>query len=198
MSTDLFKAAHDNDLEAINLAIGVEQQDVNAQHPRAGTIPLQLACQADAIDAVRLLLALGADASRVYTHVSRVDGRVFRDRFPLLYVQSAAVARVLLDAGADINAADGNGETVLASAVLRGNIDLCRFLLEQGARSTVKVRWRGDEVSLREMVVRYREHFREIIQMNPVDAHKANDAGREMIRRLDQIETLLDPSPSIS
>jgi len=116
---DLFKAAYANDVAKVSLAIA-EGQDANAQSQRAGTIPLQLACQGNALDAIKVLLAAGADPNRRFTRTSRVDGRVFAAHVPLMYVTSAEAADLLLNAGADINAMDADGNSPLMSAIQKG------------------------------------------------------------------------------
>jgi ankyrin repeat protein len=55
---------------------------------------------------------------------------------PLLYAARDGrleVARVLLDAGADINRTDANGITPLISAVVNNRVDLARLLIDRGA-----------------------------------------------------------------
>jgi ankyrin repeat protein len=54
----------------------------------------------------------------------------------LIYAVEAGhfdIVRMLLQAGADVNAASADGRTPLMHAFVTGNIDLIRLLLQQGA-----------------------------------------------------------------
>ncbi|MBK7146979.1 MAG: ankyrin repeat domain-containing protein [Xanthomonadales bacterium] len=181
---DLFKAAHDNNVLAVQSGID-EGQDINAQHPRAGTIPLMLACQGNAIDALRLLIKSGANPSLKFTRVSRIDGHVFKDHFPLLYAESVAVAELLLDAGADINARDSDGCTALFNAIHATNIELCAYLLDRGARTDIELRWHGEAMLLSAFVTKFRAFCAEADRENP------NETARTTIDQLDKIRALL-------
>jgi ankyrin repeat protein len=56
------------------------------------------------------------------------------------YVGSATIVHQLVSSGADINAADGLGETALMSATEGGYQDIVRFLLNNGAKIDAKNR----------------------------------------------------------
>src|SRR5690348_13609810 len=86
---DIFKAAWGNDVETLRRALGAGA-DPNKPHTRSGTLLLQVACQGNAVEAIRVLLAAGAKADAVFTRTSRVDGRVFVNHTPLMYVESVA------------------------------------------------------------------------------------------------------------
>ncbi len=49
-------------------------------------------------------------------------------------VDACAIAEVLIDAGADVNAQDTNGKTALNRAVAAGNVEMIRLLLKANAR----------------------------------------------------------------
>src|ERR1700756_26436 len=97
-TVDLFRSAWRNDVAGVRAAL-LAGVDPNEAHPRAGTLPLQLACDNDAIEAIDLLLEAGARADVVFSPVSRVNGGVFLNRTPLMYARSIEAARRLLDAG---------------------------------------------------------------------------------------------------
>ena len=148
---DLYEAAFKNDSTAIT-ALVAAGADPNAQHPRAGTLPLQLACEANAIDAIETLLKCGAHADAVFSRVSRVAGREFGDHTPLMCVKSMAAARLLLDAGAAINRADNKGWTALVCAAHGGDNELVAFLLKRGASSNVQLVHDGKRMNLVEFL----------------------------------------------
>lgn len=148
---ELFDAAWDNDVTAIRRAIA-NGADPNKQHPRAGTLPLQLACQNDATDAIKELLDAGARADAVFTRVSRVDERLFADHVPLMYVQSVAAAKLLIDAGAKLESHDARGWTALVYAIFGGKEELTSYLLECGASLEVRPLLDGKEMTLPEFL----------------------------------------------
>ncbi|MCQ4165882.1 ankyrin repeat domain-containing protein [Tahibacter harae] len=173
---DLFAAAHKNDARTVAAAIraGV---DPDEPHPRAGTILLQLACQGDAVDVIRELIALGADANLRFTRRSRVDGHVFANHTPLMYVKSELAAKLLIDAGADVDPADERGWTPLAKAALAGNVALSRYLLSKGADPDVKVQYDGKQMKIRD-----------VIGFNIADLTEAIRGGRrDLVESLDQL-----------
>jgi len=129
---DLFKSAWSNDVGALRAALAAGA-DPNEPHPRAGTLPLQLACQSDAIESIDLLLEAGARADVVFSPVCRVNGGLFLNRTPLMYARSVAAAQRLLDAGAQLDSADGNGWTALVWAAYSGDLALTAFLVDRGA-----------------------------------------------------------------
>lgn len=148
---DIFDAAYKNDFERISRLIN-QGLDPNDQHVRAGTLPLQVACQADALDAIHALLEGGADPRKCFTRKSRVDGRIFERHVPLMYATSVEAARILIDAGAHLDDADGRGWTPLVYAAHAGNVQLFDFYVERGARLDVLFDYDGRRVSLLEMI----------------------------------------------
>ncbi len=81
-------------------------------------------------DAVALLLARGADVDARGTGWmtgTALNSAASRER--------AAIARQLLDAGADVNATQAQGFTALHSAAHNGDAELTRILLARGADS---------------------------------------------------------------
>lgn len=148
---DLFEAAYNNDATAIKVLIA-NGADPNAQHPRAGTIALQLACQANALEAIEALLSGGANADAVFSRMSPVDGRSFGNHTPLMYTESVAAARLLVDAGAELDREDSKGWTALVCAAHAGNTELFCFLLNSGASTDVRPLHDGKRMSLVELL----------------------------------------------
>ena len=126
---DIFNAAYRNDVKAIREVVA-EGVDPNAQHPGAGALPLQLACQSNSLAAIAALLDCGADPAREFTRVSRVDARTFATHVPLMYVQSVQAAKLLLDAGASVEGRDELNWSPLVWDVAAGNRDLVDFLMQ--------------------------------------------------------------------
>ena len=106
----------------------VRGADLNQEH--AGLTPL-LATTRDSwhgrIDAVTMLLANGADPRRADRDGNTPLHHAARSTDP-------AIAAQLLDAGADLQALNGEAQPPLALALASGNWRVARFLLERGAK----------------------------------------------------------------
>src|SRR5205085_12047373 len=83
---------------------------------------------------VRLLLERGALVNATTPDVHRSA------LYYALMNTHLACARLLIEAGADVNAVDATGMTPLMHAVTGGNLRVVRFLLEQGA----DIEFKGD------------------------------------------------------
>jgi ankyrin repeat protein len=110
-----------------------------------GNTPLIETAEAGHVAVVQRLIALGADVNHRNNHgetalirgatlgVSVMQYEAVRKRDdPLLY-RKVEMARVLLDAGADVNAVSNHGQGALAMAAFSQNEPLVRFLLDRGA-----------------------------------------------------------------
>jgi len=179
--SDLFKSAWKNDVAALRRALAAGANP-NEQHPRAGTLPLQLACQANAIEAIEVLLQAGAKADAVFTRVSRVDGRTFANHTPLMYAESVEAAQLLVSAGAQLEVADEKGWTALAWAAHAGNLALTAFLVDQGADTSVRPCYAGKRLNLCEFLDA-------AIELPP--GIQETEAGRERRLRLSSIRDSL-------
>jgi ankyrin repeat protein len=127
----------------------------------AGTTPFLRAARAGDAAAMRLLLKRGADAklatgSDVPADVSQPVRRAPGGINPLMAAaglgskeedtvgrkkteaQSIEAIQVCLEAGVDINAVDGRGQTALYGAALQGYDAVVKFLVEHGAKIDIK------------------------------------------------------------
>ena len=112
---------------------------------RNNLTPLIAAVREKREDAVDALLEAGAI----------VDARVANGRTALIFAADnrlASVAKKLLDKGADPNLADKSGIPPLAYAVRTGSVDVARLLLERGADINVTMRFKKEEVPLKQIV----------------------------------------------
>jgi uncharacterized protein len=101
------------------------REELNYITHRGGSSPLLFAARVGDIESAKLLLAAGADVNDQLP-----DGT--SALVEAAYSGNGAVATLLLDKGADPNAA-GVGYTALHAAVLRGDADLVKALLAHGA-----------------------------------------------------------------
>jgi len=148
--TALMTCARTGDAKAV-AALLARHADVNAREPLRDQTALMWAASQKHPEAVAVLVAHGADVrarSRVYTQTvtSEVTQRAGREALnytvprggstPLLFaarVGDVESARILLDAGADVNDALPNGATALVEAAHSGHDALGVLLLEKGA-----------------------------------------------------------------
>jgi ankyrin repeat protein len=101
--------------------------------------PLSLAVDSNALEAVEVLLAAGADPNGL-DYNEGFNGYVTAGP-PLLQLPSRAIARALLRAGADPNYADPEtGLTPLISAAESNAPGLVRLLLQYGANPDIRLR----------------------------------------------------------
>jgi ankyrin repeat protein len=109
-----------------------------------GATPLLLAAEVADVTAMRLMLARGADP-RLATYentttlavaagIGFVEGRE-RARPES---DALAAAKLLIDAGVDVNAASERGQTALHGAVYRAANNIIRLLVDAGARTDIK------------------------------------------------------------
>jgi ankyrin repeat protein len=128
--------------------------DVNAHEERKGQTALMWAAAQSQPAMIEALLAHGAEADarstvnqweRVVTAEPRTKNMLSGGFTPLLYAARQGCvecARLLLDAGADIDRADPDGISPLLSALLNAHFDTAKYLLEKGANAN-KWDWWG-------------------------------------------------------
>jgi ankyrin repeat protein len=136
-ATAIFRAVGDPDLKRL-VALLDAGADPNSVNPDVGNTPLYNACFGDHLDAVRLLLARGADPNKRIVYRSPVDGRVEEGVVALMFARSAEVALALLGAGADPNAQDAAGRTALMRAAVGGTPEQVTVLIVAGANVTAR------------------------------------------------------------
>ncbi|HEX6997743.1 MAG TPA: ankyrin repeat domain-containing protein [Gammaproteobacteria bacterium] len=107
----------------------------------AGTTPLMRAARGLDVDAMRILLEAGADATLTQADGATVLFSLAGARRPFVGgvgdVDSEGAReamRLLLDAGVDVNARGPGGQTVLHRAARLGNAAVVKLLAENGAR----------------------------------------------------------------
>jgi len=152
--TALMLAARSGVSDAIRVLVDAGAT-VNAQESWGGTTPLMWAVAERHPDAARLLIAAGADVNARTLYVAAANGRGFEGRTPvttradskaeefasgwltpLMFAareDDVELARMLVAAGADINAVAGDGKTALALAAFNGNYDVASFLVDSKA-----------------------------------------------------------------
>ena len=152
--TALMFAARTGKTEPIRVLVGAGA-NVNATESWGGTTPLMWAVSEGHSDAARLLVELGADINARSHYVAAANGRGFEGRTPVAgrtdpkteefasgWLSPLALAaregnvetvRILVNAGADVDAISGDGKTPLALAIFNGNYDVASFLVDSKA-----------------------------------------------------------------
>jgi ankyrin repeat protein len=152
--TALMMAARTGKTDALRVLLE-SGSEVNAKESWGGTTALMWAVAEGHADAARMLIAGGADVNARSAYVAAANGRGFEGRTPntnrtdtkaeefasgwLTPLMFAArdgrvdLARILVGAGADVNAGAGDGKTALALAIFNGNYEVASFLVERKA-----------------------------------------------------------------
>jgi ankyrin repeat protein len=152
--TALMMAARTGTAAAIRVLLEAGA-DVNAKETWGGTTALMWAVSQGHAEAARMLIAAGADVNAKSNYVAAANGRGFEGRTPvgnrteakpeefasgwLTPLMLAAregnveLARILVSAGADVNATAGDGKTALALAIFNGNYDVASLLVDSKA-----------------------------------------------------------------
>ena len=152
--TALMMAARTGVASAVRLLVEAGA-DVNAKETWGGTTALMWAVSEGHAEAARLLIAAGADVNARSNFVAAANGRGFEGRTPLTNATDVKAAefasgwltplmlaareghlelsRILVGAGADVNATAGDGKTALALAIFNGNYEVGSFLVDNKA-----------------------------------------------------------------
>jgi ankyrin repeat protein len=110
------------------------QPDLTKTYAPDGFTPLGLAAYFGHLDAVKLLVARGADVNAPSNNAQKVP--------PLVSAAAGKheqVVRLLLESGANPNAFEKGGETALHAAAFGGHEGIVRLLLERGADRRAKM-----------------------------------------------------------
>jgi uncharacterized protein len=149
--TALMLAARTGTVDAIRVLLETGA-NVNAKETWGGTTPLMAAAAERHPAAVKILIERGADVSARSNFVAAANGRGFEGRTPSAPKNSQAVeefasgwltplmfaaregdlesAKLLVGAGADVNAVAADGKDALGLAVFNGNYDFASFLVD--------------------------------------------------------------------
>lgn len=133
----LFSLVFKDDVDGVRAEL-VQGADPNATHPLAGHTLLQVACEANAERSASVLLEAGADPNRRFTKKSLVSGAQYENRVALMYARSGGLIRKLVDAGANVDAADSEGWTALSLAVRDGDFEATKALMDCGASKELR------------------------------------------------------------
>ncbi|HEX3743861.1 MAG TPA: ankyrin repeat domain-containing protein [Bryobacteraceae bacterium] len=149
----------------------------------AGATPFLLATAALDLDVMRMLVTGGADpllATRENTTPLMLAAGIglTKDRSEAEESAALEAAKMLVDLGADANAADSTGQTALHGAAYIGADAIIQFLVEHGARVDVKDSYGMTPVSIAEGIIP--PDLRDV-DKNPKIAHKSTIA---LLRKL--------------
>jgi ankyrin repeat protein len=152
--TALMHAARTGKVDALSVLLETGAR-INDKETWGGTTALMWAVAERHRGAVALLIEHGADVNARSNFVPAANGRGFEGRTPVTAPAGQQVeefasgwmtplmfaaregdvdsARLLLDAGADVNALAGDGKNALAVAIFTGGYDVASFLVDRHA-----------------------------------------------------------------
>jgi ankyrin repeat protein len=150
--TAVMMAARTGKVDALKVLVESGAR-VNEKETWGGTSALMWAVAERHPDAVKLLIEQGADVNARSNFVAPANGRGFEGRTPIAGEGERKVeefasgwltplmfaaregdidsARLLLDAGADVNSIAGDGKNALSVAIFNGNYDVASFLIDR-------------------------------------------------------------------
>ena len=153
--TALMMAARTGKTDAIKVLLETGA-NVNAKEAWGGTTPLMWAVAERHAAAAKLLIDNGADVKAASKFVPAANGRGFEGRTPVASDPSRGVeefasglltplmlaaregdlesGRLLVAAGADVNAIAGDGKDALGLAIFNGNYDFASFLIDSKSK----------------------------------------------------------------
>ena len=143
---NLFKAVFEDNADEVRRLI--ESGTSISANPQHGNTVLRMACQANALRAMRLLLEHGIDPNERITYRSPVDGRVEENYTSLMYASSAAMVDLLVSFGADVNAVSATGLSALMRFAHFGIDDLVEAVLKHGTDMTLRQNVRDGKKAL--------------------------------------------------
>jgi len=153
--TALMMAARTGKTDAIKVLLETGA-NVNAKETWGGTTPLMWAVAERHAAAAKLLIDNGADVKATSKFVPAANGRGFEGRTPIASDPNRGVeefasgllsplmlaaregdlesGRLLVAAGADVNAIAGDGKDALGLAIFNGNYDFASFLIDSKSK----------------------------------------------------------------
>ena len=153
MASALISAIAQHDLDGVARLLA-QGADPNIADPD-GWLPLHSAIRevgaGAPIELVKLLLGHRANVNQPLRRVRGAAWDVLDNDTPLLRAcdpPNVAVARVLLDAGADPNARRGDGESPLRLSVQAEDLEMAELLLRHGAAETINEYGGGNGLGL--------------------------------------------------
>jgi ankyrin repeat protein len=139
-------AAVFNNIDTVKLLIEAKA-DVDAHSNRWGITPLMWACDSGQIESIKLLIEAKADlgAKDCYGRTALMHAVGFFQKASIapqfaawrgqgIMKQKANAVKLLIDAGADVNAKDSVGMTVLNCAIMMGDAETIELLKNAGAK----------------------------------------------------------------
>jgi len=153
--TALMMAARTGKADAVRVLVE-GGGNVNAKETWGGTTALMWAVSEGHADAAKLLVDAGADVNARSNYVAAANGRGFEGRTPLSNRATDArpeefasgwltplmfaaregdveLARLLVEARADVDAGAGDGKTALSLAIFNGNYEVASYLVDSKA-----------------------------------------------------------------
>ena len=137
----------------------VRSQNGGFGGPRIGATSLLLAAEAGNVEAVRVLVANGADPQiptnegttplMIAAGVGLDEDRVEKDD----YRRALEIVKILVGVGADVNAIGENGWTALHGAAYGGDDGVIQFLVEHGAKMDVMDKYGQTPLSIAEAII---------------------------------------------
>ena len=196
--TVLMKASREGNVEAVKVLLA-HDADVNAKENFRGQTALMWAAAEGHPDIVNLLAAKGADLNvRSYDRDTSLPkmaagtpaAPIARGGLTALLFAARQgemeTAKALLDAKADINAVDSDGNNALTLAILNTHYDLTQMLIERGADPNVAAK--NGRTALYSAVEMHD------VDWSPRPAHKETDKATSM----DIIHALLDRKANVN
>jgi ankyrin repeat protein len=196
--TVLMKASRDGNLDAVKVLLE-HGADVNVKENFRGQTAVMWAAAEGHADIVKLLAAHGADLNlRSYDHdptlpkmeAGTPNAPIARGGLTALLFAARQgeieTARALLDAKADINAVDSDGNNALTLSILNTHYDLTKLLIDRGADPNI--------ASKNGRTALYSAVEMHDMDWSPRPAHKEVDKTTSM----DVIHALLDHKANVN
>lgn len=127
--TQVFTLIRENDAAGLAQLLADNPHVVSAKDKR-GSSPLILATYLNNLEATKQLIAAGAELDTDPGMGTALMGTAFKGH--------TEAAKLLVDAGADVNAVNPKAGTALIFAAMLGKADIVTLLLEGGADKTLK------------------------------------------------------------